>query len=157
MMFKVETKSHESYLVQETTTTADDEENLVSRKTRSNSCSPTSARKQSRISETSVSCKSLGDLELEELKGFMDLGFVFKKENLSRHVISLIPGLQRMNCDGDEDDEEGKMRPYLSEAWLHSPLILSIRVSRVCKDSDKVKKHLKGWARTVAAAIHQQS
>ncbi|MCL7043829.1 hypothetical protein MKW94_016938 [Papaver nudicaule] len=37
--------------------------------------------------------KSLSDLEFEELKGFMDLGFVFSEEDRNS---SLIPGLQRL-------------------------------------------------------------
>lgn len=108
-------------------------------------------------------CSSLGDLELEEVKGFMDLGFVFKKQNLSSHVISLIPGLQRINSQEQDlgtQIEEEKRGPYLSDSWLvkmpDSPLI-RLRISRVCNDSEKVKEHLKDWARTVAAAIHQES
>lgn len=129
-----------------------------------------------------MSSKSLGELELEEVKGFMDLGFVFKKENLSRSMISLIPGLQRIdaykteekdsrdsfaftnNTHEDVEDEEDKdeerkgiMRPYLSEAWLikrpDSPL-LSLRIPRVCTTED-MKKQLKCWARTVASVIQE--
>lgn len=110
---------------------------------------------------------SSADLELEEVKGFMDLGFDFKEHNLSSHVISLIPGLQRIKSqeqdlgsriDVDEEKNGKFMRPYWSESWLvkmlDSPLILSLRIS---DDSDKVKKHLKDWARIVAATIHQES
>ncbi|KAF3443995.1 hypothetical protein FNV43_RR13685 [Rhamnella rubrinervis] len=84
--------------------------------------------------------KSLSDLEFEELKGFMDLGFVFTEEdNKDSELVSIIPGLQRLGKkDGDDqnqerenDDEEVKKkkkidddgsnvkvsRPYLSEAW----------------------------------------
>ncbi|KAH6755892.1 hypothetical protein C2S53_007149 [Perilla frutescens var. hirtella] len=181
---QVETNSQERDHVQETTaTTAEDRPtsrlHLVSRKTRSRPSSPKSANKQSgnlgrvdfleRGVQKTVSCKSLGDLELDEVKGFMDLGFVFKKENLSSHMISLIPGLQRIkayNSDRDEGEDENKekrrkMKPYMSEAWLvrrlDSPLITSLRISRVCNDSDQVKKQLKNWARTVAAAIQQES
>ncbi|KAK4392172.1 hypothetical protein Sango_1995000 [Sesamum angolense] len=97
--------------------------------------------------QKSMSCKSLAELELEEVKGFMDLGFTFKKENLSQRLMNLVPGLQRIeSCNKtstDKDDsswdgfgftddhidnnvEEKKevmmmmmmMRPYLSEAWL---------------------------------------
>ncbi|KAK6943773.1 hypothetical protein RJ641_024875 [Dillenia turbinata] len=41
--------------------------------------------------------KSLWELELEEVKGFMDLGFTFKKGNLSPRMMSVVPGLQRLN------------------------------------------------------------
>ncbi|GFP89148.1 hypothetical protein PHJA_001058500 [Phtheirospermum japonicum] len=146
--------------------------NLVSSKTRyHHSSSPlTSARRKSghghysamRLQKTR-SCKSLGELELEEVKGFMDLGFNFKKEKLSKHLMRLIPGLQRIdNTDNDEDEEKkGVMRPYLSEAWFvnrpdnYSPL-MNLRVARVSSNED-MKKHLKSWARTVALAIQQDS
>lgn len=89
---------------------------------------------------------SLRDLELEEVKGFMDLGFIFKKEHLNPTMMRVIPGLQRIcnnresvtkqhvtlatsldECnmlekqeEEEEEDEKGGgiMRPYLSEAWL---------------------------------------
>ena len=134
------------------------EESATTTTSKSHSSSPTT-RTSMRKSRSSV------DLELQEVKGFMD----FKKHNLSNHVISLIPGLQRIKSQDDQDleilDEEEKeeklMMPYLSESWLvklpDSPLILSLRISRVCNDSDKVKKHLKDWARTVAATVHHES
>ncbi|XP_075509269.1 uncharacterized protein LOC142545780 [Primulina tabacum] len=149
------------------------------------------ARKESRntryldlstkILKKTMSWKSSGELELEEVKGFMDLGFTFKKENMNRRIMSLIPGLQRIqaykndssnlkllinDCDyGTEQDEEevgetnGVMRPYLSEAWLikrpESPL-LNLRIPRVSTAAN-MKKHLKFWARMVASAIHPES
>lgn len=129
----------------------------------------------------SVSCKSLGELELEEVKGFMDLGFEFKRENLSPQMVKLVPGLQRLRTqinkqgpeeeddddgdgDGDDDDDGEKndddkkrdiARPYLSEAWTikrpNSPL-LNLRMPKVSSTSD-MKKHLKSWAKTVAFEI----
>ena len=117
--------------------------------------------------EKSMSCRSLGELELEEVKGFLDLGFTFKKEHLSPRMMSLIPGLQRLNSPnknkvGEEDEEERSglvSRPYLSEAWLikrpSSPL-LNLKVPRVSEASD-MKKHLRFWARTVASELQQES
>ncbi|XP_050144109.1 uncharacterized protein LOC126619736 [Malus sylvestris] len=130
--------------------------------------------------QKSMSCRSLGELELEEVKGFIDLGFTFKKEHLSPRMMSLVPGLQRLGVSNskklrnknddsaeievpkeDKDDEkEGEvMRPYLSEAWLikrpDSPL-LNLRLPRVSAAAD-MKKHLKFWARTVASEIQQES
>lgn len=128
--------------------------------------------------QKTVSCKSLGELELEEAKGFMDLGFVFEKEKVSKRMMSLIPGLQRLekqkddkkivydehehddeNEDEDDDESRGIMRPYLSESWLirrpDSPL-LNLRVPRTSKAAD-MKKYLKYWARTVASSIQQES
>ncbi|MBA0800752.1 hypothetical protein Gohar_011169 [Gossypium harknessii] len=131
----------------------------------------------------STSCKSLEDLELEEVKGFMDLGFIFKKEHLESRMIDVVPGLLRLGFlktqpnlpadehevskdddDDDDDDieqedqESGVIRPYLSEAWLikrpDSPL-LNLKVPRVSAAAD-MKKHLKCWARTVASVVQQE-
>lgn len=127
----------------------------------------------------STSCKSLGELELEEVKGFMDLGFEFKRESLSPQMVKLVPGLQRLRTqinkqnleddedgDGDhdkenddDDDDKNKKReiarPYLSEAWIirrpNSPL-LDLRMPKVSSTSD-MKKHLRSWAKTVAFEI----
>ncbi|KAK7265997.1 hypothetical protein RIF29_18635 [Crotalaria pallida] len=38
--------------------------------------------------------KSLSDLEFEELKGFVDLGFVFSEEDKDSSLATIIPGLQ---------------------------------------------------------------
>ncbi|KAK2998966.1 hypothetical protein RJ639_024683 [Escallonia herrerae] len=73
--------------------------------------------------------KSLSDLEFEELKGFMDLGFVFSEEDKESSLVEIIPGLQRLGEEKDhrnhhQQEEEGSAvkeslvpRPYLSEAW----------------------------------------
>lgn len=91
--------------------------------------------------------KSLSELEFDELKGFMDLGFVFTEEECNdSKLVSIIPGLQRLSrkssvssCTdnnnhhhhrdrlfrgsedrdgGDDDHHQGVVsRPYLSEAW----------------------------------------
>lgn len=126
-----------------------------------------------------MSCRSFGELELEEVKGFMDLGFIFKREDLSPRMMSLLPGLQRLGRRGsnkgakgakaaardeevvEDKDEESKSgastisRPYLSEAWLirkpNSPL-LNLRVPKVSAASE-MKKHLRFWAKTVASEI----
>lgn len=114
-----------------------------------------------------MSCRSFEELEMQEVKGFMDLGFVFKKEHLSLRMASIVPGLQRLgqhmsirkNAQTDEEGNREIVRPYLSEAWLikrpDSPL-LNLRVPRVYAASD-MKKHLRFWARTVASEIQQES
>ncbi|KAL2494843.1 uncharacterized protein Fot_38600 [Forsythia ovata] len=69
--------------------------------------------------------KSLSQLEFEELKGFMDLGFVFSEEDKDSSLVEIIPGLQRAGKkrDGKGKEEEANAnvssvpRPYLSEAW----------------------------------------
>ncbi|KAK3445361.1 uncharacterized protein LOC104435755 [Eucalyptus grandis] len=146
---------------------------IASRARRSHSSSPSTQkrpRKQSSEAKKllkSMSCRTFEELEMKEVKGFMDLGFIFKKEHLSPRMVSVVPGLHRLGRDASipesaTNDEEGKreiMRPYLSEAWLikrpDSPL-LNLRVPRAYEASD-MKKHLKFWARTVASEIHQES
>ncbi|OVA10166.1 Protein of unknown function DUF1685 [Macleaya cordata] len=146
---------------------------LLGSKSRCRSSSPSVHKipKQLRNSVGSVtklrktmSCKSLWDLEYEEIKGFMDLGFRFNKEQLCPRMMSVIPGLQRIGEDYKDCFEFGEKelkedheveRPYLSEAWLikrpNSPL-LNLRMPPVSASSD-MKKHLRFWARTVASAV----
>lgn len=153
---------------------------------RSHSSSPSTQKRPKRLRNSgadairrlqkSMSCKTLGDLELEEVKGFMDLGFIFKKEHLSPRMMSVVPGLQRLahknkqsskltndaEVAKDDETEEGKekrvVRPYLSEAWLinrpDSPL-LNLKIP-TASTVDDMKKHIKLWARTVASVIHEQ-
>ncbi|KAK4281462.1 hypothetical protein QN277_012954 [Acacia crassicarpa] len=126
----------------------------------------------------SMSCKTLGELELEEVKGFIDMGFVFKKENISSRMMSVVPGLQRLAIrpnerakqviDASETREDNDMeprekkkeikRPYLSEAWLirrpDSPL-LNMKISKL-RSSEDMKRLLRFWARSVASEIHHE-
>ncbi|GMH12144.1 hypothetical protein Nepgr_013985 [Nepenthes gracilis] len=109
--------------------------------------------------------KSLSDLEFEELKGFMDLGFVFSEEDEDSRLISIIPGLQRLRrregCinGGEAIDEPKVSRPYLSEAWdllerrkEENPLLKNWRLPDVSNEID-MKNHLKFWAHSVASAV----
>ncbi|KAM2560756.1 hypothetical protein COP2_012763 [Malus domestica] len=61
------------------------------------------------------------DLQFEELKGFIDLGFVFSEEDKDSNLVSIIPRLQRLGKKDDSRDESfdesAITRPYLSEAW----------------------------------------
>lgn len=166
--------------------------NLIDCKSRSHSTSPSSQKRSKNLMrnndrggirlQKTMSCKSLCELELEEVKGFMDLGFRFSKDHLSKRMMSLIPGLQRLEpfkiedknilkpeeviavvVDDDRTEDEKErchiVRPYLSEAWLikrpDSPL-LNLRIPRVSTAAD-MKKHLMYWAKTVASAIQQES
>ncbi|XP_019444353.1 PREDICTED: uncharacterized protein LOC109348393 isoform X2 [Lupinus angustifolius] len=156
--------------------------NVLGNRTRSNSSSPSTQhyhrkfRKPTttrRKLDKSMSCKTLGELELDEVKGFMDLGFIFKKENLSPRMMSVVPGLQRLGLhqklidateivqDNDNESEEEKRdikRPYLSEAWVikrpDSPL-LSLKIPKPCSAAT-MKKHLQVWAKTVASEVHEE-
>lgn len=116
--------------------------------------------------------KSLSDLEFQELKGFMDLGFVFSEEDKDSILGSIIPGLQRLgkkadanNVDFvDDDDKQGNKserlavsRPYLSESWevmekkRREDSVLNWKVPDSHNDND-MKGYLKFWAHTVASA-----
>ncbi|KAG4980387.1 hypothetical protein JHK85_034345 [Glycine max] len=106
--------------------------------------------------------RSLSELEFKELKGFMDLGFVFSEEDKDSKLASLIPGLQRLGREDDEvqcDDQSvvsDNNKPYLSEAWdvldqreLRNPL-LNWRVPARGNEID-MKDNLRFWAHTVAS------
>ncbi|XP_057444166.1 uncharacterized protein LOC130736346 [Lotus japonicus] len=109
------------------------EQNVVSK----NSCSsPSSAENQIQTSHTrSMSDqssivknkkkkkkrrlrRSVSQLELKELKGFMDLGFTFSEKDKNSRLASVLPGLKRLGKKREEKEEEVVIsRPYLSEAW----------------------------------------
>ncbi|OAY24979.1 uncharacterized protein LOC110604488 [Manihot esculenta] len=106
--------------------------------------------------------KSLSELEFEELKGFMDLGFVFSEEDKDSSLVSIIPGLQRLGKkEGEENggvDEATVSRPYLSEAWndlerrkKEDPLV-NWRIPASSNEMD-IKDNLKWWAQTVASTV----
>ncbi|XP_004504284.1 uncharacterized protein [Cicer arietinum] len=108
--------------------------------------------------------KSLSDLEFEELKGFMDLGFVFSEEDKDSSLVSIIPGLQRLGKKDEEVEKENVFdeclvqRPYLSEAWeFHDrrkkeyPL-MNWKVPAMNNEID-MKNSLRLWAHTVASSV----
>lgn len=105
--------------------------------------------------------KSLSDLEFEELKGFMDLGFVFSEEDKDSSLASIIPGLQRLG-KSDEEEEDSDVpevqRPYLSEAWevqekrkKENPL-MNWKIPALNNEID-IKDSLRWWAHTVASTV----
>ncbi|KAJ4729634.1 DUF1685 family protein [Melia azedarach] len=111
--------------------------------------------------------KSLSDLEFEELKGFMDLGFVFSEEDKDSSLVSIIPGLQRLKRDGTGENNVHEQdwinkptvsRPYLSEAWdaldQRKPgnSLMNWRIPSVGNEVN-MKDHLKFWAHTVASTV----
>lgn len=156
--------------------------NLLSNKCRSQSSSPSIQRpckslnlsmKKGKKLQKFLSCSTLHDLELEEVKGFLDLGFQFEREQLSPRTMSVVPGLQRIGGnvvtvnekleektfqnieDESEEKKTGVIESYLSEAWMvkrpDSPL-LRLRMARVSRAED-MKKCLKLWAKTVASTM----
>lgn len=129
---------------------------------------------RSKRRKRSGSSKSLSDLEFDELKGFMDLGFVFTEEdNKDSKLVSIIPGLQRLGISSeggeeDRDDEDQRVdgiheyshvvsRPYLSEAWEaleYQRKKNQLMNWRIPADLGKgMKHHLKFWAHTVASTV----
>ena len=105
------------------------------------------------------SSKSLSELEFEELKGFMDLGFVFSEEDKDSSLVSVVPGLQRLERKANEVSDDNMIsRPYLSESWgfldrkmVNKPLI-DWR-SQVLHNKINMKDHLRAWAQTVASTV----
>ncbi|XXG90255.1 hypothetical protein AAC387_Pa12g2067 [Persea americana] len=103
--------------------------------------------------------RSLSELEFEELKGFLDLGFTFSEEETDSRLLSIVPGLQRLGKkagEDDPDDETVVSRPYLSEAWSferkeEDPLMYW-RISAVGNELD-MKNQLKYWAHAVASTV----
>ena len=126
--------------------------------------------------------KSLSELEFEELKGFMDLGFVFSEEDRDSSLASIIPGLHRLgknnnrkdieNEEEEKEEEENKKedlerdfdgpvvisRPYLSEAWEVFDLkpkrdpLMKWRFPALSNEID-MKDNLRWWAHTVASTV----
>ncbi|XP_062014696.1 uncharacterized protein LOC133731311 [Rosa rugosa] len=110
--------------------------------------------------------KSLTDLQFEELKGFMDLGFVFSEEDKDSNLASIIPGLKKLGKkdDGEEneeafEDESAISRPYLSEAWevmekrkKEKKPLMDWRFPSLSNEID-MKDNLKWWAHTVASTV----
>ncbi|KAL0011384.1 hypothetical protein SO802_006492 [Lithocarpus litseifolius] len=119
--------------------------------------------KRSASRRKSGESKSLSDLEFEELKGFMDLGFVFSEEDSNSSLASVIPGLHRLGKKDDEEeavDESTIPRPYLSEAWevldrrkRENPL-MNLRVPFPALNNEtRMKDTLRLWAHTVASTV----
>ncbi|OIW14068.1 hypothetical protein TanjilG_11413 [Lupinus angustifolius] len=106
--------------------------------------------------------KSLSDLEFEELKGFMDLGFVFSEEDKDSSLASIIPGLQRLGKNGEVEEQDSDVssipRPYLSEAWKvqerrkKENLFMNWKVPVLNNEND-MKDNLRLWAHTVASTV----
>ncbi|XP_057751199.1 uncharacterized protein LOC130969477 [Arachis stenosperma] len=112
------------------------------------------------------SSKSLTELEFQELKGFMDLGFVFTEEDRDSRLVSLIPGLQRLGREENEEQNKNdeialvsNSKPYLSEAWdfyeqkeIRNISLFNWRVPVLGNEND-MKHNLKSWAHTVASIV----
>ncbi|XP_057810328.1 uncharacterized protein LOC131024809 [Salvia miltiorrhiza] len=113
--------------------------------------------------------KSLSELEFEEVKGFIDIGFVFSEEDKEDPaLVEMIPGLQKLGQKTESRDRENeekrrveeasrmRARPYLSEAWEfyreEEQALMKWRVPAATNEMD-IKDSLKSWAHTVASAV----
>ncbi|GAB2214897.1 hypothetical protein Drorol1_Dr00019264 [Drosera rotundifolia] len=114
-------------------------------------------RKQRRTRRNVVGGKkSLLDLENEELKGFMDLGFVFDEDYKESRLMTIVPGLRRHgNGDDNESIRRDVPRPYLSEAWDEMEKRDDLTNWRYwdLSDDNKMKNRIKVWAHCVAASV----
>lgn len=141
-----------------------DEEGKIGNSTNSNPIqifTQDAAKKRGKIRRKKKLSKSLSELEFEEVKGFMDLGFVFSEEDKDdSSLVSIIPGLQRLGKKESESENENETvaRPYLSEAWealdkkkKQGPL-MNWRIPSVTNEID-MKDNLKFWAKTIASAV----
>lgn len=123
-------------------------------------------RRRRRVRRRKSESKSLSELEFQEVKGFMDLGFVFSDEDKDSRLVSILPGLQRLgrNVEGSEgvdgfEETTSVSRPYLSEAWdfggeeerVKNPL-MDWRIPSFGNEME-LKDHLKFWAHTVASTV----
>ncbi|CAN7093815.1 uncharacterized protein LOC103840505 [Brassica rapa] len=102
--------------------------------------------------------ESVSDLEAEETKGFIDLGFVFTEEDLNSELPEILPGLRTfLHREEQSKTDSSVPRPYLSEAWeLHSnkkdSIVLDLRMAKICSETN-MKDCLKWWARSVASSL----
>ncbi|XP_060190324.1 uncharacterized protein LOC132619434 [Lycium barbarum] len=124
-------------------------------------------REKFRRRRKSNNSKSLSELEFDELKGFMDLGFEFSDKDKDSNLVSIIPGLKRLGRENErgfeEINESGISRPHLSEAWgvweekkslggKKNPL-KSLRIKSDFGNEMEIKDQLKFWAHTVASTV----
>lgn len=122
-------------------------------------------RKKKKYMEKTMK-RSLSALEFEEVKGFMDLGFIFTEEDKTSSLASIIPGLKKWGSSSvvmaDDNNIEQKQervevsRPYLSEAWnqyyMNKGNNNNWKIPYV-HNENKMKNHLRAWAHTVASAV----
>ncbi|XP_042007482.1 uncharacterized protein LOC121756086 [Salvia splendens] len=106
--------------------------------------------------------KSMSELEFEEVKGFIDIGFVFSEADKGDSaLVEIIPGLQKLGQKIESRDrkieEASRMRakPYLSEAWefYEEERLMKWRVPSSATSEMEIKDNLKSWAHTVASAV----
>lgn len=88
--------------------------------------------------------KGTSDLEIQELKGFMELGFDFSQDKLSPRLLDLLPGLKRLLIDHDNINKKTEFQESPPGNWE----LPSLNATGV-----DLKEHLKIWAHSVASAL----
>ncbi|XP_016462403.1 uncharacterized protein LOC107785579 [Nicotiana tabacum] len=119
-----------------------------------------------RRKKKSNNSKSLSELEFEELKGFMDLGFEFSDKDKDSSLVSILPGLRRLGRENEENMrfeelEASVSRPHLSEAWavweekkkMEKNPLKSWKINPVLGNEMEIKDQLRFWAHTVASTV----
>nr|ADE77004.1 unknown [Picea sitchensis] len=87
--------------------------------------------------------KSRIDSELQELKGSMELGFEFRKDQLTPRLLNLLPGLKRLLDHENSTDILG-----FEESPLENWELPNLNAAEV-----DMKEHIKLWARSVASTL----
>ncbi|CAN0853546.1 hypothetical protein LINGRAHAP2_LOCUS5659 [Linum grandiflorum] len=156
--------SPDSVLCKEFTESAEDLSTVVSSPPlppKSKSKATAARRRRAKNESGGPASKSLSSLEFEELKGFMDLGFVFSEKDKDSSLVSILPGLQRLGKSESEEEETAAVaRPYLSEAWAVQEeekrkkkiAMMNWRVPAKGNEID-IKDSLRLWAQTVASTV----
>jgi hypothetical protein len=98
---------------------------------------------ESRQEEKKRGPKSRLDPELEEVKGFMELGFEFRKEELTPRLLNLLPGLKRLVEHENSTDILGFEESPLENWELPNPNSTDV----------DMKEHLRLWAGSVASTL----
>ncbi|EOA36100.1 hypothetical protein CARUB_v10011127mg [Capsella rubella] len=142
----------------ETSISSDD----LTSKTRGGSRESTGRSRRRRGSEKR---DSVSDLEAEETKGFMDLGFVFTEEDLNSELPEILPGLRTFLSREEQKrtEESSVRRPYLSETWDFNSdnwsgrtdeesMVIDFTMAKSCGENN-MKESLKWWARSVASNL----
>ncbi|CAL5214184.1 unnamed protein product [Lathyrus oleraceus] len=142
--------------------TDSEDKNLVPTQTQTQTLLLPKENNINKVAKKKRESKSLSDLEFEELKGFMDLGFVFSEEDKDSNLVSIIPGLQRFGKKDEEQKEDVYeetviQRPYLSEAWeVHERKkenpVMKWKVPAMKNEID-MKNSLRLWAHNVASTV----
>ncbi|KAG8364756.1 hypothetical protein BUALT_Bualt18G0031900 [Buddleja alternifolia] len=125
----------------------DDEEKLEKK----NNCSSSRRRRRRRRKKGMMRrCRSFSALEFDEVKGFIDLGFVFTEEdnNTTSSLVSIIPGLQKWSKMSQTEKFE------VSRGDFNNKRKIPMMNWKIPSNGEvNMKDHLRVWAETVASTV----